>query len=130
MSTEPSVRICRMAGEAFSPIRNEIQRFVSMIILAGLSCIVKFLPYEFAFAVNLFLRNLVGVEQSQQLIDLCLEDALPDAAGFRCLFFAERPTHRPNHLLEPSQLGVRNLQCHCCHSVLILGFCLQRYDKK
>ena len=45
----------RTVGQDFSPIRNEIQRFVSMMILTGLSCIVEFLPYKFALAVNVLL---------------------------------------------------------------------------
>ena len=62
MLTEPSVKMLRTVGEDFSPIRNEIQRFVSMMILMGLSCIVEFLPNQFTLAVNIFLRNLIGVE--------------------------------------------------------------------
>ena len=62
MLTVPSVRILRTAGEAFSPIRNEIHRFVSMMTLTCLSGIVEFLPYKFALTVNFLLRNLVGVE--------------------------------------------------------------------
>ena len=62
MLTVPSVRILRTAVEAFSPIRNEIHRFVSMMTLTCLSGIVKFLPYKFALTVNFLLRNLIGVE--------------------------------------------------------------------
>ena len=65
----------RTADEDFSPMRNEIQRLVSMMTLRGLSCIVKFLPYKFTLAVNILLRNLVGVEHRKQLIHLVLEHA-------------------------------------------------------
>lgn len=58
----PSVRMLRREAEDFKPMRKDIQRFVSIIILTGLSCIVKFLPYKFALSVNVILRDFVCAE--------------------------------------------------------------------
>ena len=55
MLTVPSVSILQMEGEAFSPIRNESHRFVSMMTLTCLSGIVQFLSYKFALTVDFLL---------------------------------------------------------------------------
>ncbi len=120
MITVPSVKMLRTADEDFSPMRNEIQRLVSMMILTGFSCIVEFLPYKFALAVNILLGNLVGIEHREQFVNFGLKHAsLLRLGHIGGIFLPEHPAHSPEHLLEPPHLTAGYLYGHCRHTFVL-----------